>query len=78
LPSPRTRRREARLGDPGAGRPPISAWLLLDGKPRHHVIDVPGDRADQCAEDHARVDTPASTMPVPIVCARAGRRPGRR
>ena len=30
--------------------PPISACEDDDGRPNHHVAEVPGDRADQAAE----------------------------
>ena len=61
---------EPALAMPAPARPPISAWLLLDGMPSPHVIDVPDDRAGQRAEDHAaRRRCSASTMPVPTVFA---------
>ena len=46
----------AGLRDRRADMPPISACDELDGMPYHQVMQVPGDGADQRAEDHVVVD----------------------
>ena len=57
MPSPlKTTAASPALAMAAPARPPISAWLLLDGMPSAPRDDVPDDRPGQRAEDHAAVD----------------------
>src|ERR1700746_1963866 len=52
-------------------RPPISAWLELEGNPNHHVVMFQMNAARTALRTVPIVTTSASTKPLPTVGATA-------
>ncbi len=69
MPGAEQRRGAAGLGDRRADEPADERVRAARRNPVVPGDEVPGDRADQRAEDHVRVDELGETMPLPTVAA---------